>query len=583
MNSVRRPAAETSSFSEEEARMGPVSKRVSLVAVAIVLVTLAWPLAGQTPVAVPPAGGQATVQTPPPATPPATPNAPPATPPAMPAPPPDMKALTDANRISDIDKKLEALEAVIKNFPDSPGQRAAHQSLFDTLVKERPAERARILENAQKVIEAAPEELRSPAYSRVATRLVDANILLEDAEQFAQKGLEAFDAEQARQTRRTRATHLATIGRIRIKQGRIAEAETALKDAFAANPEIPSAAIGLAELAEKKNDTQGALGYWSTAALTGRLSAEDRGKFEVLYRKAHNGSLDGLDDMLDAKYKATFTNPVHPAAFKPGPARTNRMVLAEVFTGAGCPPCVSVDLAYDAVLERYPRKDVAVVMYHLHIPAPDPLTNRSTEERAKYYTIRGVPNFAVDGELDNRGGGGRAQTKDSYDRIIGKLDKAVDVAAGADLALEASIQGAMVRVKATPGGLKPDGEQVKLQIALVEQLLSYSGENGVRFHPMVVRSLADAMQGGLTVNRSSLSSTEYYFDLAKISSDIQVYLDDYEVKGRPPNKITFSRKPFKIDPTDLAIVAFLQEEKSKKVLQTAYVKVGGATSSSNGR
>jgi hypothetical protein len=82
--------------------MGPVSKRVSLVAVAMVLVTLAWPLAGQTPVAVPPAGGQATVQTSPPA--PrrrrtlhlhTTGDSGAAA---------DMKALTDANRITDIDK-----------------------------------------------------------------------------------------------------------------------------------------------------------------------------------------------------------------------------------------------------------------------------------------------------------------------------------------------------------------------------------------------------------------------------------------------------------------------------------------------
>ena len=542
----------------------------------VVLSPPASPVAGAAPqaVATPPPAPAPTPQTP----------APTANPPApAPAPTPDTKAYNDANRLTDPDKKVEAMRAFIKDFPDSPRKTSASQVIFDTLVKSRPGDRDGILDAAKAVIDGASEGFRGSSYSRIATRLVETNIMLDDAEKFATDGLKMFDEEERKRTERSRATHLATIGRIRIKQGRIAEAEQALKEAYAANPEIPAAAVGLAELSEKKGDTKTALDYWTTAALTGRLSVDDRGKFEALYKKV-NGSTDTLDAALDSKYKTAFPPPIHPDAYKATGARTNRMVLAEVFTGAGCPPCVSVDLGFDGALERYARKDVAVLMYHLHIPAPDPLTNKWTDERgSKWYRITGVPNFAVDGELDNRGGGGRENTKVSYDRIVAKIDKALEVAPDAELKLEASLDGNTVRVKATPANVKADKNPLKLQIALVEELISYSGENGVRFHPMVVRNLAASEKGGFAVERESPAAAEYTFDLEKISADMKAYLDDYEINGRH-GKITFSRKPVQMNTGNLSVVAFLQEEGSRKVLQSAYVKVGsGTTTSSAGR
>ena len=556
-----------------------------LLLVGFVVVSLpASPVSGAAP--------QATVTGPPAAPPPQAPAAanPPATPPA-PALTPDAKAYNDANRLTDPDKKVEAMRAFIKDFPDNPRKTTAYQTIFDTLVKSRPGERDGILEAAKAIIDGAQEGFRGSSYSRVATRLVETNILLEDAEKFAVDGLKVFDEEEKKRTQRSRASHLATIGRIRIKQGRIAEAEEALKDAYSANPEIPAAAIGLAELSEKKGDNKTALDYWTTAALTGRLSVDDRGKFEALYKKV-NGSIDTLDATLDARYKSAFPLPIHPEAYKATSARTKRMVLAEVFTGAGCPPCVSVDLGFDGALERYSRKDVAVLMYHMHIPAPDPLTSQWTDSRGKAYAITGVPNFAVDGEKDNRGGGGRENTKASYDRIVAKLDKALETAPEADLQLNASLDGTTVRVKATPSNLKEGKDKVQLQIVLVEELISYSGENGVRFHPMVVRSIANLdvpakattptppPVGGFTVDRANPAAAEYTFDLAKISAEAKTYLDDYEKNGRH-GTITFSKKPVQMNTANLSVVAFLQEEPSKKVLQSAYVKVGSGTTTSS--
>ncbi len=499
-------------------------------------------------------------------------------PPARPTPP-DQAAYNAALKIADKDKKIAALEKWLRDFPESSSKSQAFYSLFDTLVSHRPTDRAAIMGYAEKYLESGSEGFRASGYSRVATSLMTAGLYLEDAAKIAEKGLTVFEEEEAKRTRQSRATHLATLGRIRIKQGRMKDAEKALKAAYDANPEIPAAVIGLAELAQQRRDNKAALDYWMKAALTGRLTKDDRARFEALYRAERGGSLDGLDAELDARYRATSKNPVHAERYKPTPARSTRTVLAEVFTGAGCPPCVAADLAFDAAMERYSRKELAVVMYHLHIPQPDPLTNKATVERAKFYNVTGVPTAAIEG-VTTVGGGARSNTRPVYDRIVASIDRALENPAGATLDVAASLTGGTVRVKAVPSGLKADGEPVKLQILLVEEMISYSGENGVRFHPVVVRSIAGEHYGGIAVDPTAPVAVEHAFDLAQITSETKKYIDDYEktrIETQPT--WTFSRKPVVMNPANLSVVAFLQEEKSKKILQASYVRVGGTMTS----
>jgi len=491
-----------------------------------------------------------------------------------PAPPvpPDRKAFTDIQKITDNDQKLAALDKWLEDFPESTSKTQTLNLIFDTLIKHRPTDRRAILDAAQRVFDNAADGARAASYSRVANALLAAGIFYEDAAGIAEKGLGVFEDEENKRVMMARASHLATLGRIRWKQGRVADAEKTLKAAYEANPETPTALIGLAEISERA-DAKAALGYWMQAALTGRLSKEDRGSFESFYRKSNNGTLDGLEAALDAKYKATFTAPIHPTEYKPTKARTDKVVLAEVFTGAGCPPCVAADLAFDAAMERYPRRDLAVVMYHMHIPLPDPLTNKATIERAKYYNVNGVPTAAIDG-LTSSGGGARNFTKAAFERIRPTIDTALEAPSGAQLRVEATIADGIVKVKATPSGIGADGEAVKLQILLVEEMLSYSGENGVRFHPMVVRNIGGANYAGFTVDRKSPAAVEHAFDLAQTTKETEEYIDNFEkTRSTTTPGFAFSRKPIAMNATNLSVVAFLQEEKTKKLLQTSYVRL----------
>ena len=112
----------------------------------------------------------------------------------------------------------------------------------------------------------------------------------------------------------------------------------------------------------------------------------------------------------------------HVEPYKPTEKRSDRIVLTEVFTGSGCPPCVAADLAAELAMERY-GKDLAVIMYHEHIPQPDPMTTPQTTARFKYYAGTGVPTVVIDGVTSPGGGGPRDRTKAVYDRITKEIEK----------------------------------------------------------------------------------------------------------------------------------------------------------------
>jgi hypothetical protein len=231
---------------------------------------------------------------------------------------------------------------------------------------------------------------------------------------------------------------------------------------------------------------------------------------------------------------------------------------------------VAADLAFDAFMERYTRKDLVVIMYHLHIPAPDPMTNPSTQARGKFYGVRGVPSYVLDGELKS-GGGSRDMTQGFYDRVNPTIEQRLEAPAEARLALSASLEGTSAKVKVDVSEIKAGAADVKLQVALVEELLSYSGENGIRLHPMVVRSLAGPDAGGFAVDPAKPATVEHSFDIAGIGGELKTHLDDYEAKL--PGGRKFRQKKDAIDSNNLSVVAFVQDQTTKKILQSAYVRL----------
>jgi len=523
---------------------------------------------------------------------------------------PEAKALTDASRINDPVKKIEALEKFKKDFPTSASLTTADMDILSTVASRMPDQKARVRTLAKSIYSGAKDKQeRGSRAGRIAETLLTNNLLLKDAEKYAKTSLAAMDqteylADQKAQFakraanpagrgggggrggrggqppsdedlikrfKQNRATRVGTLGRIEFKLGKTSAAQKLLDESYGVNPEQPAVVGTLGELAAKQGNNAKALDYLVTARLSGKAPASANTALVAVYSKMHNGSAAGLDALLDAEYNKRSPNPVHPDAYKPTEKRSDRLVLAEVFTGSGCPPCVGADLAFEAAMERYARKDLAVVMYHQHVPQPDPMTNPDTQARSKYYKVIGVPTYTVDGATVRGGGAGREGTQGIFDHIQTPIEKDLETAAEARLTVNASASGNSVNVTAAVDEVKSESKDLKLHILLLEKELKYSGENGIRFHPMVVRAMGGKDDDGFALAPGTAASFDQAWDLDKVSAGLKAHLDDYEATGHRGNAFKFSEKKYQIDRSDLAIVVFVQDAKTRHILQSVFV------------
>ena len=259
---------------------------------------------------------------------------------------------------------------------------------------------------------------------------------------------------------------------------------------------------------------------------------------------------------------------------------------------------MGASIAFEAALDKYRRDEYILLAYHVHIPLPDPMVNPATLARQQFYGVRSSPSYFVDGEAS--GGGGSADSAKTLfeSKIVPMIAKHMDEAPEAAIALTAKADKSTVKVKTTVSKLAGASDKLRLQIALVEGHVRYSGENGTRFHDMVVRTMAappaPATAGNKPEDGESATGTpgtqppalgfalksgqggtfEYTFDLAKAADDALAHLQDFETNTRK-GEYSFRQKRHEIDPSKLSVVVFVQDEATKKILQAVYTKVEG--------
>jgi thiol-disulfide isomerase/thioredoxin len=516
--------------------------------------------------------------------------------------PPDTKAFQNASHLTDPAEKIVALENFKKDIPDSPFVENANLAILGTLAANMPGQTARIREFAKTILSGAKDKKQKGSLSAdVAETLLTNKVLLNDAEKYAKTSVDSMnqsqfiadqkaqfakraaaakneedrpkpptDQELIKRFHQSRANRLATLGRIEFELGKTPAALKIVNEAHAADHDQPGAEGTLGEIALQKGDNAQALEYLVAARLAGQSGASTIAALSSAYSKTHNGTTAGLDEMLDAEYRKRFPEPLHLDNYQPTAKRSDRMVLAEVFTGSGCPPCVGADLAFDAAMERYSRKELAVVMYHQHVPRPDPMTNADTQARSKYYAVGGVPTYFIDGGKVDYNGAGRDDTKSVWEHIQKPIEKELDNPAEDKIDVQASVVGNSVKVSATVASVKTESKDLKVHVLLLERELTYSGENGIRFHPMAVRAMGGKDDDGFALDPANPAPVEQVWDLDKISASLKKQLDDYEAKGHRGNPFKFIDKKYQIDRGNLAIVVFIQDAKTKHVLQAAF-------------
>jgi tetratricopeptide (TPR) repeat protein len=305
--------------------------------------------------------------------------------------------------------------------------------------------------------------------------------------------------------------------------------------------------------------------------LVARTEKRLRGALEAVYAKTH-GSPAGLDAALDSvkQESAEF----HVAKYRKPTTPAGKVILAELFTGAECGPCVSSDLAFDKLSEYYPRTALAIVEYHVHIPGPDPLTTDESWDRYTWYEGQGTPTVVIEGRESIIGGGPKTVTRNRFNVYRYAIEKFENEAPRASLALNAALRNDSVVVKLTVQVKEKNRvKQPALHIALVERSVDYTGANGIARHAFVVRRMFDGAQGmPLNVNtpREHMTKT---VSLADVEATIKQYLDNPTAQRSWSYRRPFTgwrARPERLDRSNLALVAWVQDMSTKEVLQAVY-------------
>jgi len=473
--------------------------------------------------------------------------------------------------------------------------------------------------------EQVPSPLKGEIYRRAADALYSKS-LFQDAADLSQKAIDLFDDEgylefEAKQheftmaelttknpnfkkrsfdVERQRGYYVGTktdvynlLGKSLWELGKFDLAEKAYRNSFGIKKN-KNAAMGIAKAAEKNGKDAEALQYAAVAVLTGKAEPSETAYFHSLYAKSHSGKTDGVEEYLDTLYKKAYANPVKSEKYRPTSKRTDRTVLAEFITGAGCIPCMPVDYTFEKALKDYSRKDLVLLVYHWHAPVWDPLGNYSSDSRVKYYDVQGAPTIFFDGKKSDKEGdyygsdGEAGEIQEIADGLNGDLKSEIEVPAGAQIKLKATQNGPNINVSVRANRFQNPTNDLTLQIALVENEVTYSGENGLRFQMMVVRALAGdnkKREFGFKVDPSKANKIDYVFDVNKIVAQNASYYDTFVVEktaefkerfgGTVPEglKVEFKYKKNEINPKNLSVVAFLQDNKTKKVLQSSFVNL----------
>lgn len=319
-------------------------------------------------------------------------------------------------------------------------------------------------------------------------------------------------------------------------------------------------------------------GGYEAVALTYARQAErlledrDRPDFrkrvlDVLSASLKNaGKADEAKEIQTRIGKIDFT--VKPSPFAGRKGKSDRVVLVELFTGAQCPPCVAADLAFDALGKAFKPSEIVRLQYHLHAAGPDPLTSPASEARADFYgrAVEGAPTVLFNGRSPSVGGGGSAVGWDKYDEYTAALLPLLEKPPQAKLQATAKRQGAKIHIDVTVSDVQSNGDNLRLRVALVEEKIAYKGGNNVAEHHHVVRAFAGGVEGEKVVKGKPLSK-KLTVDPEEVRKELRAYLEK-------TNKTTpFPNKDRPLDLRNLRVVAFVQNDATREVLQAIQVDV----------
>ena len=487
------------------------------------------------------------------------------------SPPPESKEVQAARRIEDRDARIKELERIKAAYPQSRMLAAIDRYIFEARID--------LCETIDAVVELQKPSLsegkgfaRLDAFYFACDRVLGHRNIDRFDKAKVTAVVESYVAAYLRAAadpvvvgdisedqRKYIASYTSSLflyeAQAYVREGRAEQALDALEQCRkAGTPAGPAFSYISAEAYALQGRNAEASDAYFAAAVENYKDAE--AKARALYLKLR-GSLDGFDARLEQKWREL---PYHPERFTPAPGWRwkGKTVLVELFTGSECSPCVAADLGFDGLMEAFDPRYLAVLEYHLPIPGPDPLMNPATRKRQEYYGVSSTPTPFFDGELKLPGGGPKARAEQKFKDYKSETEPRVSETPPVALKAAAGRRGGVVTVKCSFDRVVPGADY---DVALVEKEVLYRGSNGIVYHKMVVRDLVTFEPSGKTARA--------IFDLGAAESGAARHLEDFEKE----RSFRFTEKRTRIDPARLAVVFFVQDQRTKKILNAFYAQV----------
>ena len=247
-----------------------------------------------------------------------------------------------------------------------------------------------------------------------------------------------------------------------------------------------------------------------------------------------------------------------------------KVVMAELFTGSECRPCQAADIAFDYLIERFKTSSLAILEYHLHIPQPDPLSNVDAEKRGEYYGVNSTPTAIFGGVTGIPSGGNKLAAKSKFFLYSEVVERQLKTPSSVALSLSSSLKKNILTVNASAITTSKTNK-LKLRIAVVEDEVYYKGSNGIEQHKFVVRKMLKSADGFSFPKNGKLRITET-LNMKTVIADLGKY---YELTNTRYAQLGTGLKAKKneIDLKRLAVVAFVQDDATREIIQASVSKV----------
>jgi thiol-disulfide isomerase/thioredoxin len=485
--------------------------------------------------------------------------------------PPEYRELARAMKIENLSARLKELERIKAAYPESQ-----YRLMIDNLiigVKVEMADKLETILGLQRSVLEASQSVQRPFYyfTYCLDILQHTNLARFDKKKVTQ-AVEQYIAEAHRAASDPEFLKTSPPQQQAYLKANLPNFYIVLAMAYLNEGNPERALRGLDDF--KKNEGRPEKMYYYTLGRTYASLKRDKDALEAFFEAAVENYEDayvkarelwekvyktgeGFADKLEARQREL---PFHAEPFRPDEgAWKGKTVLAELFTGSECPPCVAADLGFDGLIEAYDRRHLAVLVYHLPIPGPDPMSNKASRGRALFYGVNSTPTTLFDGEKKGGGGGQRPMAREKYEEYAGAINERIFAAPDVKLKVSAALSGDAVRVKFSADKELP---AVDYHIALVQKEEKYLGSTGLYFHKMVVR-------GFLTLDAETAKSGSARFSIMQAEAEAEARLDEIERE----RAFTFPERRTRIDRENLSVVFFLQNSETKAVYNAAVAPV----------